>query len=140
VLAADLHDVVGFLAQRPGDGPVPVDRDVHQGDAHAQVLHVGDDLGQVLFRADHERVADRVVARQGGQVAVDLGFHALAPAGADLRHPELDPRHVGERILLCGAPAVYGGLIPVAAQQRQPGPLGHQAGEEGEESLVVPRN
>jgi hypothetical protein len=27
----------------------------HQGDPHAQVLHVGDDLSQILFRADHER-------------------------------------------------------------------------------------
>src|SRR5207344_708582 len=62
VVAADLDDVVGLLAQRPGDRPVPVDRNVHQRDPHAEVLHVGDDLGQVLFRADDEGVADGAVA------------------------------------------------------------------------------
>ena len=138
VVAADLDDVVGLLAERPGDGPVPVDRDVHQRDPHAQVLDVGDDLGQVLFRADHERVADRVVAGQRGQVAVDLGLHALAPAGADLRHAELDARHVGQRVLLGGAAAVHGGLVPVAAQHRQAGAFPGQAGQQLQESLVVP--
>src|SRR6476660_2410527 len=52
VVAADLDDVVGLLAERAGNGPVPVHRNVYQGDPHAQVLDVGDDLGQVLFRAD----------------------------------------------------------------------------------------
>jgi len=127
VVAADLDDVVGLLAERAGDGPVPVHRDVYQGDPHAQVLDVGDDLGQVLFRADHERVADRVVPGQRGQVAVDLGFHALAPAGADLRHAKLDARHVGQRVLLGGAAAVHGGLVPVAAQYRQARALPGQA-------------
>jgi hypothetical protein len=96
---------------------------VHQGDPHAQVLDVGDDLGQVLFRADHERIADRAVTGQRGQVAVDLGFHALTPTRADLRHAELDAWHVGQRVLLGGAAAVHGGLVPVAAQYRQAGAL-----------------
>ncbi len=138
VLAADLDDVVGLLAERPRDGPVPVHRDVHQRDPHAEVLDVGDDLGQVLFRADHERVADRVVARQRGQVAVDLGFHALTAARADLGDPELDARHVGQRVLLGGAAAVHRGLVPVAAKHRQAGPLPGQAGQQLQEALVIP--
>jgi hypothetical protein len=68
---------------------------VHQGDPQAEILDIGDDLSQVLFGADHERVANRVVARQRGQVAVNLGFYALAPTGPDLRHPELDPWYIG---------------------------------------------
>ena len=138
LLAADLDDVVGLLAERAGDGPVAVHRDVHQGDPQAEVLDVGDDLGQVLFRAHHERVADRVVAGQRGQVAVDLGLHALPPPGADLRHPELDSRQVGQRVLLGGPAAVHGRLVPVAAQQRQPGAFRGQAGQQPHEALVVP--
>ena len=138
LLAADLDDVVGLLAQRPGDGPVAVHRDVHQGDAHAEVLDVGDDLGQVLLRADHQRVADRAVAGQRGQVPVDLGFHALATAGTDLGHPELDARDVGQGVLLGGAAAVDGRLVPVAAQQRQPGALAGHAAQQLQEPLVVP--
>ena len=138
LLAADLEDVVGLLAQGPGDGPVAVHGDVHQGDPHAEVLDVGDDLGQVLLRADHQRVADRAVARQRGQVPVDLGFHAFAPARADLRHPELDPRDVGQGVLLGGAAAVDGRLVPVAAQQGQPGPLAGQDGQELQEPFVIP--
>jgi len=138
MVAADLDDVVGLLAERPGDGPVPVHRDVHQGDPHAQVLDVGDDLGQILFRADHERVAYPVVAGQRGQVTVDLGLHAFAPAGTDLRHAELDARHVGQRVLLGGAAAVHGGLVPVAAQYRQARAFPGQAGQQLQKSLVVP--
>src|SRR5208282_4951091 len=74
VLTADLDDVIGFLPESTRDGPVAVHGDVHEGDPQAKVLYVGDDLSQVFFRADHERVADRVVARQRGQVAVNLGF------------------------------------------------------------------
>ena len=138
VVAADLDDVVGLLAERPGDGPVSVHRDVHQRDPHAEILDIGDDLGQVLLGADDERVADRVVARQRGQVAVDLGLHALAPAGADLGHAELDARHVGQRVLLGGAAPVRRGLVPVAAEHRQAGALAGQAGQQLQESLVVP--
>ena len=138
MVAADLDDVVGLLAERPRDGPVPVHRDVYQRDPHAEVLDVGDDLGQILFRADHEGVADRVVAGQRGQVAVNLGFHALAPAGADLRDAELDARHVGQRVLLGGAAAVHRSLVPVAAEQRQAGPFPGQAGQQLQKSLVVP--
>ena len=138
LFAPDLDDVVGLLAQRAGDGPVAVHGEMHQGDPHAEVLDIGDDLGQVLLRADHQGVADRVVARQRGQVPVDLGVHALAAAGPDLRHPELDPRDVGQRVLLGGAAAVDGGLVPVAAQQRQPGPFPGHTGQQVEEPFVVP--
>ena len=138
LLAADLDDVVGFLAQRPGDGPVAVHGDVHQGDPQAQILHVGDDLGQVLFRADDQRIGDGVVAGQRGQVPVDLGFHALPAAGADLRHPQLDAGQVGQGVLFGGAAPVDRGLVPVAAQQRQAGPLPGQPAHELQQPLVVP--
>ena len=138
VVAADLDDVVGLLAERPGNGPVPVHRDVHQRDPHAEILDVGDDLGQILFGADHQGIADRVVARQRGQVAVNLGFDAFAPAGTDLRDAELDARHVGQRVLLGGAAAVHGGLVPVAAEQWQAGSLPGQVRQQLQKSLVVP--
>ena len=138
VLAADLDDVVGFLAERARDGPVAVHGDVHEGDPQAEVLYVGDDLSQVFFRADHERVADRVIARQRGQVTVNLGFHALAPAGADLRDAELDARHVGQHVMLRRAATVHGGLVPVAAEQGQARPFSGQAGQKPQQPLVVP--
>jgi hypothetical protein len=119
VLTADLKDVVGLLAERARDGPVAVNGDMHEGDPQAEILHIGDDLCQILFRADHESVTDRVVPRQRGQVTVNLGFHAFPAAGADLGDAELDARHVGQRVLLGGAAAVHGRLVPVAAQQRQ---------------------
>ncbi len=138
VLAADLQDVVGFLPERPRDGPVAVHGYVHQGDPQTEILDIGDHLSQVLFRADHERVADRVIARQGSQVAVNLGFHAFAPAGPDLRHPELDPWYVGERVVFGGAAAVDGRLVPVTAQHRQTGTFPGQAGQQLQQPFVIP--
>lgn len=73
--AADLDQVVAFLAERTGHRPVAVGGDVHDGDADAEVLGVTDDLRQILVAADHHRVADRAVARQRHEVAVDLGVH-----------------------------------------------------------------
>ena len=93
---ANLDDVVAFLAEAPGNGPVAAHRDVHDRHPQAQVLHVGDDLGQVLLRADQEGVADRVVAGQGGQVAADLAFHALAPAGPGPAQPQLQPGKISQ--------------------------------------------
>ena len=89
---ADLDDVVAFLAQAAGNGPVAAYRDVHDEHPDAEILHVGDDLGQILLGTDQQRVADRVVARQRGQVAADLALHPFAatrpsagPAAASAR-------------------------------------------------------
>ena len=39
----DLDDVVAFLPEGAGDGPVAVHRDVDEGDPEAEILDVGDD-------------------------------------------------------------------------------------------------
>ena len=96
----DLDDVVAFLPEGAGDGPVAVHRDVDEGDPEAEILDVGDDLRQVLLGADHERVLQGAITRQGGQVAVDLALHALAAARPHPAQPQLHPGKVGERVML----------------------------------------
>jgi hypothetical protein len=66
VSAGHLHDVVGFLAQRPGDRPASFGRDVHDDDPQAEILHLSDDLGEILFRADDDGITHRVVPGQRG--------------------------------------------------------------------------
>jgi hypothetical protein len=77
VRAGDFYDVVAFLAERLRDTPRPVGADVQQDYPDAQILHFGDHLREILFGADDDRVANRVVPGQRGQVAVDLGFDAF---------------------------------------------------------------
>ena len=100
VRLADLDDLVTFLPEGTGDGPVAVHRDVHEGDPEAEILNVGDDLRQVFLGADHERVLQGAVTRQRGQVAVDLTLHSLAPARPHPAQPQLHSGKVGERIML----------------------------------------
>jgi hypothetical protein len=100
VCLTDLDDVVAFLPEGAGDGPVAVHRDVDEGDPEAEVLDVGDDLRQVLLGADHERVLQGAVTRQGGQVPVDLALHTLAAARPHPAQPQLHPGQVGERVML----------------------------------------
>ncbi len=100
VRLTDLDDVVAFLPEGTGDGPVAVHRDVDQGDPQAEILDVRDDLRQVLLGTDHERVLKGAVTRQGGQVAVDLALHALAAARPHPAQPQLHPGQVGERVML----------------------------------------
>ena len=138
VAGGELHDVVALLPEGPGDRPVTVHRDVHDRDPQAEVLHVGQHLSQVLLRAHHHGVADRVVAGQHREVAVDLGLDAFATAGAQLGQPELDAWHVGQRVMLGGPPPFHGGLVPVAPQQRQPGTIPGQVAQQLEEPFVVP--
>ena len=61
-----------------------------------EVLHIGDDLGQVFLGADQERVADRVVAGQSGQVAADVTFHALTAARPGPAQAQLQPGKIGQ--------------------------------------------
>jgi len=138
VRAGDLHDVIAFLAQRPGDRPVPVRRDVHDEDPQPEILYLGHDLGQVLLRADDDRVADRVIPGQRGQVTVHLGFHALAPARPHPAQPQLDPGQVGQRVVLGTAAALDRRLVPVAAQHRQAGTVPGQPGEQLDQARVIP--
>jgi len=100
VRLVDLDDVVAFLPQGSGNGPVAAHRDVHEGDADAEILNVGDDLLQILFRTDQERFLQGAVTRQGDQVAVDLALDPLAPARPHPPQPQLHPRKVGERVVL----------------------------------------
>jgi hypothetical protein len=100
VCLTDLDDVVAFLPEGTGDGPVAVHCDVHEGDPEAEILDVGDDLRQILLGADHERVPQCAVTRQGGQVAVDLALHPLAPARPHPAQPQLHPGKVGERVMV----------------------------------------
>jgi hypothetical protein len=93
---ANLDDVVAFLAEAAGNGPVTAHRDMHDRHPDTEVLHIGDDLGQVFLRADQERVADRVIAGQGGQVAADVTFHALTAARPGPAQPQLQPGKIGQ--------------------------------------------
>jgi hypothetical protein len=117
----DLDDVIALLAQRPGHRRVSVGRDMHDDDAHSEVLHLGDDLGEILFRADDDGVAGRAVPGQRAQVPVHLGLHALAPARANPAEPQLEPGNVSQRVVLRAAPSLDARLVPVTAQYRQAG-------------------
>jgi hypothetical protein len=136
----DLDEIVALLPQGPGDGPVAVDGDVHGDHAYPEVLHLGDDLRQVLLGADDQGVGDRLVTRESGQVAPDLAFHSLAPARPLPAQAELEPGEVGQRVML-GAPAPLGRrLVPVAAQQREPGAVAGNTPEELQQSWEIPGN
>ena len=138
VPVANLDDVVAFLAEAAGNGPVAAHGDVHDRHPDAEILHVRDDLGQVFLGADQEGVADRVVAGQGGQVAADLALHALAPARPGPAQPQLQPGKICQRVVLGRPAALDGSLIPVAAQQRAAGSLPGDAAHERQQAGVVP--
>ncbi len=135
---ANLDDVVAFLAEAAGNGPVAAHRDVHDRHPDTEVLHVGDDLGQVLLRADQEGVTDRVVAGQGGEVAADLALHALPPPRPGPAQPQLQPGKVSERVMLGSPPAFDRGLVPIAAKQRAAGSLPGDAAHERQQPGVIP--
>ncbi len=136
--AADLDEVVALLLEGARHRPAAVGRDVDDGDPDAEILGVAHHLGEILVAADHDGVADGVVAGQRHQVAVDLGVHTLAPAGPDARQAQLETRDVGQRVVLGGAPALNGGLVPVAAKERQVGALAREGGQELQQTGVVP--
>jgi hypothetical protein len=136
----DLHDVVALLPERAGDRPVTVHRDVHDGYPDTEVLHIRDDLREILLGADQQHVADGAVPGQGGEVAVDLGLDSLALSRPHPAKPQLEAGQVGERVVLGGPAPVNGRLIPVAAQQLEPGPVSGHAREELKQPGVVPGN
>ena len=140
VRAADLQHFVAFLAQRAGDGPAAVHRDAADQHPDAEFLHLGDDLGEVLVPADHDRLGDRAVLRQRDQVAVHLALHALAAAGPQPAEPELEVGEVGERVVLGRAAALDRRLVPVAAEQREPGAVTAQPRQQLEQTRVIPGN
>jgi hypothetical protein len=139
VRLTDLDNVVAFLAEN-GRGGVAGRADVHQDHPDAEILHLGDHLGEVFLRAHHQCVADRPVAGQGGQVPVDLALHPLAVTGPRPAEPQLDTGEVGEGVVLGAAAAFFRGLIPVAAQQRQAGAIARHVLEHLEHTRVVPGN
>ncbi len=138
LLGAEIHDVVALLAQRPGTRPVAIGGDLQQRDPHAQVLHVRDHLREVFLGAHYHHVADGLVPRQRGEVAVNLAFHAFPAPWAHLRQPKLHPGQVGQHVVVGGSPAFNGRLVPVATQQREPGALHRQVAEQLQQSRVVP--
>ena len=136
---ADLDDFVALLAERGGGRPAGRG-DVHQDHPQAEILHVGDHLREVFLRAHHQRVADRPVPGERGQVAVDLACHALAAAGLHLAEPQLHPGQVSEDLVLGTAAALDRGLVPVAAQQRQAGAIACHVPQDFEYPGMVPGN
>jgi hypothetical protein len=140
VRLTDLHDVVALLPQGAGDRPVALDGDVQDRHPETEVLDVGDDLRQVLLRAHDQRVADGVVARQRGQVAVDLALDAFPAAWPHPAEPEFHTRQICQRVVLGGTAAFHGSLVPVAPQQRRSCPVSGDVPEELEDPRVVPRH
>ena len=136
---ADLDDFVALLAERGGGRPAGRG-DVHQDHPQAEILHIGDHLREVFLRAHHQRVADRPVPGERGQVAVDLACHALAAAGLHLAEPQLHPGQVSEDLVLGTAAALDRGLVPVAAQQRQAGAIACHVAQDFEYPGMVPGN
>jgi len=139
VHSGDLDDVVALLAQRLRDRPARVGRNVQDDDAKAQILHLGNDFGDVLVRAGDERIGDRTAPRESHEVAAQLTLNALASARPDVDQPELEARHLGELVVLCGALS-FCDLVPVATQHGQARPVSCQPGEQLEQSRVVPRD
>ena len=140
VSRGDLHDVIALLAQRLGDCPVAGRHDVDDGHPHPEILHLGDDLGEVLLGADDDRVADRMVPGQRGQVALHLGFHALAPSRAHPAEPQLEPGEIGQRLMFGIALSLDDRLIPVTPQHGQAGAVPAEPGEKLDQARVIPGN
>ncbi len=65
----DLDDVVAFLPQRLGNGPASVRGDVQDNHPQAKVLHLRDDLREVLVSAGDEGIGDRAALGERHYVA-----------------------------------------------------------------------
>ena len=136
---ADLDDFVALLAERGGGRPAGR-RDVHEDHPEAEILHVGDHLREVVLRADHQRVADRPVPGERGQVTVDFAFDAFPAAWLHPAESQLHAGQVSEDLVLGTAAALDRGLIPVAAQQWQAGVIARHVPEDFEYRGIVPGN
>jgi len=138
VRLADLHYVVTFLPQRPGDRPVAADQDVHDGHADTEILDIGDHLREIFFRAHHESVGNRTIARKNGEIPANLALDPFPAAWPHGTEPELHPGQVGKGVMFCRPVAFDGGLVPVTAKQRQAGPVPGHAPQELEDARVIP--
>ena len=138
VPGGEVDDVVALLAQRSGDGPVPVGADVQQDRPDPQILDFGDHRREVFLGAHDDRVADRVVAREGTQVLADLGLDAFLAVRPRFAQPELHAGDVSERLVLLRATALGGRVVPVAPQQRQAGTVPGQAAQQLQQPCVFP--
>jgi hypothetical protein len=67
-----------------------------------------------------------------------LGVDALTAPRAHARQPQLDARQVGQRVVLGRPAGLDGGLVPVAAQQRQAGALAAEIAEELQQPAEIP--
>jgi hypothetical protein len=105
--------------------------------SQAKVLDFGHDFGEVLVSARDERIGDRAALGKCHNVAPELAVDALATTRPGVQQAQLEPGHLGERVVFCGPPAVRG-LVPVTPQYRQSGAVSRQSGEQFQESGVVP--
>jgi hypothetical protein len=137
---ADLGDVVAFLAQRGRDGPGVAHRDVHEDHPDAEILHIGEHSREIFLRAHDERVADRPVTRQGGQVAMDLALDSRAPPVPRPAQPQLHAGQVGQGFVFSCPTALHRGLVPVTPQQRQAAAIASHVPENLEDTGIVPGN
>lgn len=133
----DLDDVVALLAQGRGNGPAAIGGDMQDHDPQTEILHFGNDLGKVLVGAGNKGIANRAALGERHQVAPQLALDTLASSRASVDEPQLEPGHLGQRIVL-GGTATLSDLVPVASQHWQPGPIPRQSGEQLEQASVVP--
>ena len=112
----DLDEIVTLSAQRTGNRPVALDGDVHDGDTHTHVLHVGDNGRHVLVTTDQDGIAQHARAGQGRQISLDIAVDTLPTSGSDLRGPKLDSGDVGDAFLFRGVAFLRHCLVPIAAQ------------------------
>jgi hypothetical protein len=129
VRGGNLHDVVAFLVERLRHGPGSVGRDVQQDDPDAKILHLGDDLREILFGTDDDGVGHRIVPGQRGQVTVNLGFDAFAVPGPHPAQAQFQPGQLSQRVVLGCPAALDGSLIPVTPKQRQAGAVPRNSGQ-----------
>jgi hypothetical protein len=106
----------------------------------AKVLHLSDDLRDVLVGAGDEGVADRTTLSQSHQVAPQLALNSFPAPGKGIEKPQLEAGHLGERIVLGRSAAFCGSLIPVTAQHGKPGTVSREASQQLQQARVIPRD
>jgi hypothetical protein len=111
---------------------------MHQEHADPQVLHICQDLSKVLLGADDYRIADGPVARERGEVAVDVGLDAFPPSRPHLAQPQLETGKIREDVVLRGAAAIDCRLVPVAPQHGQTRAVAGEPGEKPEQACIIP--
>jgi hypothetical protein len=91
----DLDDVVALLPKRQRNGPAAIGCDVQDDDPQAEVLNLGDDLGDVLVSTGDEGVGDRAALGQGHQIPAELALDPLAPPRLRIDKAQLQAGHLG---------------------------------------------